>query len=320
MRRRNLWLNLLRVGLSLLALVILLNLIGGAEALLQEMRTARWPWLGLACGLFVAGIVIRAYRWRALLHGLDLHPPFRHLLELYLMGSFFNTFLPSGFGGDAVRILELAQGEQEAAAVGTVLVDRMTGLLSSMALGLLVLPFAVGLPGWLVWLYVGVSGGGLLAGFLLLEGRLLRRLTARLPGALSLAGQGKLAQIYAAVTGAGWGAIGGALALSTLFNGVNILIHWLCARAVGIEQGLPFYFVATPLLSLTLLLPISVGGLGARDGVAQVLFNAVGVPHSAALAMSLSVYLVTAAASSLGGVLYLVKTVLRFLRRPKSPI
>ena len=311
MTHRKLWLNLIRVALSLLALVILLNLVGGADEVLREMQDARWLLLGLACVLFVAGIVIRAYRWRALLRGLDLHPPFRHLLELYFVGSFFNTFLPSGFGGDAVRILELAQGEQEAAAVGTVLVDRMTGLLSSMALGLLVLPFAVGLPGWLAWLYAGVSGGGLLAGFLLLEGRLLRRLTARLPGALSLAGQGKLAQIYAAVTGAGWGAIGGALALSTLFNGVNIVIHWLCARAVGIDVGLAFYFVATPLLSLTLLLPISVGGLGARDGVAQVLFHAVGVSQSAALAMSLSVYLVTAASSAGGGLVYLVRTIMR---------
>lgn len=79
-------------------------------------------------------------------------------------------------------------------------------------------------------------------------------------------------------------------------------------------MGLAFYFVATPLLSLTLLLPISVGGLGARDGVAQVLFHAVGVSQSAALAMSLSVYLVTAASSAGGGLVYLVKTGGQFLR------
>ena len=306
MKSRRLWANLLRVALSVTALILLLREVGGAEVV-EVLRYADPGYLGSACLLFLLGIVIRVFRWRALLHGLGMIPPLRLLLKLYLVGNFFNAVLPSGFGGDVVRVVELAQQNHRSAAIGTVIVDRLTGLLSLMALGLVVLPFTHGLAPWLVAMFIVVAVGGLLCGVLLLEGRLLRRVTARLPQALSLAGQGKLATIYAAVSGSGARAIWQALALSTLFNLVNIAIYWLCSLAVGIDVPLAFYFVFVPLLSLTLLLPISVGGLGARDWVAQPLFGSVGVSAAAAAGLTLTVYAVMLAIGLIGLAIYLVE-------------
>ena len=309
MKGKQLRSNLLRIGLSLFTLALVLWTVGWRDVL-AVLRAAEWRLLGLAWLLFLVGIVIRTYRWRALLHGLGLRPPLLQLLRLYLVGGFFNAFLPTGFGGDVVRVLELTQdaaADDLAAAVGTVLVDRLTGILSLLALGLLVLPFTPALPSWILWTLALVCVGGLLGGALLLEGRLLRRLTSRLPGSLALVGEGKLAQVYAAITGCGPHAIGEALALSTLFNLFNIAIYWLCALAVGIPIGLGFYFVATPLLSLTLLVPISVAGLGVRDAVALALYTAAGIPAELSAGMSLSVYAVTAAAGLIGGALYLVR-------------
>jgi len=314
-KSRKFWLNLSRIALSLAALVLLLREVGGADVW-WVLQHADLDCLGAACLLFLLGIVIRVFRWRVLFHSLGMSPSFRLLLKLYLVGNFFNTVLPSGFGGDVVRVVELTQQERgtipgaatgASAAVGTVIVDRLTGILSLMALGLLVLPFSPNLAPWLVWLFVVLALGGLLGGALLLEGRLLRWMTAYLPSALSLAGQGKLADIYAVVSGAGAPAIWSALTLSTLFNLVNIVIYWLCGLAVGIDVPLSFYFVLTPLLSLTLLVPISVGGLGARDWVAQPLFGSVGVPDVIAAAMTLSVYAVTLAVGLIGLAIYLVE-------------
>jgi len=313
-KSRRLWANLFRVALSVTALVLLLRQVGGTDVL-KVLKDADPGYLGSACLLFLLGIVIRAFRWRALLHGLGVKPPLRLLLKLYLVGNFFNTVLPSGFGGDVVRVVELAQQNRQSAAVGTVIVDRLTGILSLMALGLVVLPFTPGLASWLVWMFVIVAVGGLAGGALLLEGRLLRRLTARLPQALSLAGQGKLADIYAAVSGSGARAIWQALALSTLFNLINIAVYWLCGLAVGIDVSLGFYFVFVPLLSLTLLLPISVGGLGARDWVAQPLFGSVGVPDAVAAGMTLSVYAVTLAVGLIGLAIYLIEGLSGLWRR-----
>ncbi len=311
MRSRRLWANLFRVALSVTALVLLLREVGSANVV-EVLKDAAPGYLGAAFLLFLLGIVIRVFRWQALLHGFGVKPPFALLLKLYLVGNFFNAVLPSGFGGDVVRVVELAQQNRQSAAVGTVIVDRLTGILSLMALGLAVLPFTQGLAPWLVWMFVVIAIVGLFGGALLLEGRLLRRITARLlqarlPQALSLAGQGKLADIYAAVSGSGARAIWQALALSTLFNLVNIAIYWLCGLAVGIDVSLGFYFVFVPLLSLTLLVPISVGGLGARDWVAQPLFGSVGVPDAVAAGMTLLVYAVTLAVGLIGLTIYLVE-------------
>ncbi len=319
MTSRRLWANLFRVALSGTALVLLLREVGGADVV-EVLKAADPGYLGSACLLFVLGIVIRVFRWRALLHGLGVKPPFRLLLKLYLVGNFFNMVLPSGFGGDVVRVVELAQQNRQSAAVGTVIVDRLTGILSLMALGLAVLPFTHGLAPWLVWMFVIVAVGGLLGGALLLEGRLLRRITtrllqARLPQVLSRAGQGKLADIYAAVSGSGARAIWQALALSTLFNLINIAIYWLCGLAVCIDVPLSFYFVFVPLLSLTLLVPISVGGLGARDWVAQPLFGSVGVPEAVAAGMTLLVYAVALAVGLIGLAIYLVEGITGLWRR-----
>jgi uncharacterized membrane protein YbhN (UPF0104 family) len=305
-RSRRLWANLFRIALSLTALVLLLREVGGADVV-EVLRDADPGYLGSACLLFLLGIVIRVFRWRALLYGLGVTPPLKLLLKLYLVGNFFNTVLPSGFGGDVVRVVELAQQNSQSAAVGTVIVDRLTGILSLMALGLVVLPFTQGLAPWLVWMFVVIAVAGLLGGALLLEGRLLRYITARLPQALSLAGEGKLADIYAAVSGSGARAIWQALALSTLFNLVNIVICWLCGLAVGINVPFSFYFVFMPLISLTLLVPISVGGLGARDWVAQPLLGSVGVPNTVAAGMTLSMYAVTLAVGLIGLAIYLVE-------------
>jgi hypothetical protein len=301
---RNLGRNLVRALLSLGTLALLLYTVGWREVLAQ-LREADLRLLALAWLLFMVGIAVRACRWQALLHGLGVRPGWGRLFHLYLVGGFFNTFLPTGFGGDVVRVLELGEGEAREAAAGTELVDRVTVILSLLALGLLVLPFSPGLDPRLVWVVILVAAGGLMGGFLLLEGRLLRRLTGWLPARLSLAGEGVPGRIYAAVTGSGLPAVLRALALSTLFNLLNVAVHWLCGLAVGIPVGLSFYFVAVPLLSLSLLAPISVGGLGVRDWVAQPLFASVGVASERAAGMTLSAYAVTAAAGLVGGALYL---------------
>jgi uncharacterized membrane protein YbhN (UPF0104 family) len=143
-----------------------------------------------------------------------------------------------------------------------------------------------------------------MAGVLVLEGRLLRRATAWLPDRLSLAGSGTLGRIYAAVSGCGWRAIGQALGISLVFNLINILINFLCGRAVGIDLSLGYYFVTAPLISMSLMIPISIGGIGVRDWVVVALFDPVGVSSNAAASMSLSLYAVSAAAGLVGGLLY----------------
>ena len=311
------WLNGLRVLISVGALGFLLWQIGLGETL-TVLRSADLRLLLVAFVLFLISLVIRAGRWAVLLWALELRVRFRRLVYLYFVGTFYNSFLPSGFGGDVARAVELTQDTPPPAAVGTVLVDRMTGLLVLLAMGLLALPFSIAnLPFWLVWLLIVVAGGGLVAGVLILEGRLLRRATAWLPDRLSLAGSGTLGRIYAAVSGCGWRAIGQALAVSLIFNLINVLINFLCGRAVGIDLSLGYFFVTAPLISISLMIPVSIGGIGVRDWVVVALFDPVGVSSNTAASMSLSLYAVSAAAGLVGGLLYGIQGLREMRQRRK---
>jgi uncharacterized protein (TIRG00374 family) len=295
-------LNALRVVVSvgLLAFVLWTN---KPVSILAELRQGDLRFLGAALALFVLGLVIRAYRWLVLVRGLDSTVSFGRLVNLYFVGQFFSTFLPTTYGGDVVRALELTRDTDSAAAIGTVLLDRLTGLMMLALIGLLVLPFQISrMARWLVWVLLGLIFGILIGGALVIEGRFLRWVTGRLPPRLSLVGQGPLAKVYAAVTNCGWKAVLSAFGVSIVFNIVNVLINWLCGLAVGTGISLRYFFVITTLFSISGLIP-SIGGWGVRETLSTAVFGSVDSAKAAAWGIALG--LVMLAAGLVGGVVYL---------------
>ncbi|HTP40813.1 MAG TPA: lysylphosphatidylglycerol synthase transmembrane domain-containing protein, partial [Nitrospiria bacterium] len=99
------WL-IVRVGVSLLLLSLLFLKIEPARVT-QILGGADLP---LVLGCFFAYILLfllLAYRWQVLLNVLSLNIPLRQLYGTYLIGVFFNNFLPTTIGGDMVRGLDL---------------------------------------------------------------------------------------------------------------------------------------------------------------------------------------------------------------------
>lgn len=301
------WLNLLRILISVGALAFLFWKVIDPDEVLAELRQIDPRFLLAAFGLFVLSLVVRAVRWLILVRGLDPAVPFGRLLRLYFVGAFFNAFLPSTYGGDVVRALELTQDTDPSAAIGTVFLDRLTGLMMLAVMGLIVLPFqAAHMARWLIWVLAGVMGGILMGGLLILEGRGLRRVTARLPFGLSLAGQGLLGRVYAAITGCGWRAVRGAFGVSIVFNVINVAINWLCGQAVGIGIGPGYFFAITTLVAISGFVP-SIGGWGVRETVSTVVFSS--ADPNKAVVWGIALNLITLAAGLVGGVVYLAESI-----------
>jgi len=303
-------LNVLRVVVSvgLLAFVLWTN---DAGTIWNELRQSDVRYLVVALALFLLSLVIRAFRWFVLVRGLGPDVPFRRLVNLYFVGQFFSTFLPTTYGGDVVRALELTGDTDSSAAVGTVFLDRLTGLMMLAFIGLIILPFQTGrIDAWLVWLLLGIMLSILLGGTLVIEGHFLRRVTARLPAKISLAGQGPLAKIYAAVTGCGWPAVAQAFGVSIVFNVVNVVINWLCGKAMGTGIGLGFFFAISTLFSIGGLIP-SIGGWGVRETLSTAVFGSLEAEKAAAWGIALN--LVMLAAGLVGGIVYLMGSALEML-------
>lgn len=320
-RARSLLLNLARIIVSggLLAWVLSR---AGLEQLAAVARGADLGLYALALLLAAAGIVIRAARWHWLLRAVGARVSFGRAVYLYFAGAFFNAFLPTGFGGDVVRVLEVGPGATSQQAAGTALVDRLTGFIMLFVLALAALPFAYRLlPAQLAVLIGALAAAVLLGSALLFEGRLLRRLTARLPAAISLAGDAWIGRTYGVITACGARGVAGALLWSLLFNLLLVVESVLISRALGLRVPAGVFFLFIPVAVAALLVPISISGLGVREGLYVTLFAQVGGPGywavgaAEAVALSLAIYSLDVAMGLAGGAVYLVAGVAGLRRR-----
>jgi uncharacterized protein (TIRG00374 family) len=293
--------SLLKLALSLGLLAFVLNRIGWQQTL-QALSQARIPYLIAALVLYLASIVVRAARWRFLVSALDMQLSLARLTQLYFVGAFFSTFLPTGVGGDIVRVYEVAQQSEKAAdAVGTVLLDRAAGLLVLLLMAFVSLAFRHSLVGTQIAaaiVLLTVGGWGSLV--LLMRRDLLERL-----GWLRLVCKiRQLEEVYNSVHACGVTAIGRALAMSLMVNLMLITMNVFIAWALGVQISLWYFFLFVPIISALLILPVSMSGLGVREGAYVYLFAQAGVLSSRALIMSLIVHVINMAAGLVGGILY----------------
>jgi glycosyltransferase 2 family protein len=263
-------------------------------------------WVAAGFLLFNLSLVVRAYRWQLLLCGLGVTVSLRRLIELYFVGNFFNIALPSGFGGDVVRVVEVARDVPKSTATGTVLLDRLTGLLMLFVMAIFVLPFQKDFiaPIFQWVLIIGAVAGT--AGFvILLEGSMIRKFRQTVPGSLVAAGRGTIGKLLQAVQGCGWRAVFGALAVSMLFN--LMLTGWWLTSGLALDLHISFFFylVIMPLVTVPTLIP-SISGLGPRELLVPTLFATVGVPPETAVSLSLLIFAIVRLSGLLGAPIYLV--------------
>ena len=303
-KTRQLLLNLARILISIGLMAWVISR-AGLDKLIANIRTADPRPYALAIFLAFIGILLRAVRWQILLNAVNARVPFGRLVYLYFAGAFFNAFLPTGFGGDVVRVLEIGEGATSSQAAGTAVVDRLTGFIVLFWLALIALPFGAHLLPPATTLVIALLAGGVTLGSaLLFEGRLLRWVTARFPRSLSLAGDAWLGRTYGVITACGWRAVAGALGMSAIFNLMMNFAGLLIARAFGMDVSVWTLLLFIPVATAALLVPISISGLGVREGIFVTLFAQVSVAASPAVAFSLAWYSLDFAMALVGGVIY----------------
>jgi uncharacterized membrane protein YbhN (UPF0104 family) len=298
--------NVLKIVVSAGLMIYLLAFQIDLGELWHAIHQAHWGYLAAAAGLMIVGTALRAVRWQVLLQALDIKVPLRRLVHLYFVGAFFNIFLPTGLGGDAVRMAELARSTGRAPeAIGTTLVDRATGLWVLFILALLALPFSYTLlpPGWAPLIALGTLAGTL-GGWVVMGTPLVPWLGSK----VRLPGQEKLERFYRSVSQLGYRALGKACVVSLVFDVLLIVFNVLIAYGLGVDQPLGIFLLFTPIISFSLALPISIGGLGVREQTYVLLFGSLGVSDPVAAAMSLTNYALTnLVVGLLGGVLYAIE-------------
>src|SRR3954452_22280808 len=109
-----------------------------ARALTSRLAAARLEYVAAGVLLYGAGQALSAWKWRLLLRPVGLGAVgYGRLLAFYFIGMFFNLFLPTVVGGDAVKAWLLAR-ETGAVARSTVSVfmERNLGLLALLTIAI----------------------------------------------------------------------------------------------------------------------------------------------------------------------------------------
>jgi uncharacterized protein (TIRG00374 family) len=300
-------LNLLKIVISLVGLLAIV-LTQDLEEVLRLLRGMDWLLFVVALLLFLAGSFVRAYRWGTLVWALNIQASLWRLAALYFVGAFFSLFLPTGLGGDAVKMYELSRNNQKTAeAISSVLVDRFVGLFVLFALAALALAGGYRLVGSEVLVAIAVVFIACLIAVALLLQRTWLEAWGRWLGLDRLLGRIRiLRELYASIHLYRPAVLMRSTAASVVWNLMLILGNYLLGLAVGIDLSLWYYFLFIPIISVLLMLP-SVGGLGIREGAYVLLFSQVGVDNSQGLALAFAFDLVLLVNGLIGAVIYIAQ-------------
>ena len=296
------WLPALRLGASVIMLAILVPRVH-LRGLFPVWGAATVGWLAGALAFTMIGIVLSAVRWQQVLAALELPARLGTLLSAYLAGQFVSNFLPSTIGGDALRVTRLSAANGETPGTfASVVLDRMSGWLILPILclaGLAINPTLIHLgrasrAALLISLITLASLGGVLA--LAASPRLGGRLAThgnwlRFAGAVHL-GLDRLRRRPSAA----------ALVLATgfVYQLSLVVAATLGARALGIHVGPTALLAFVPAVAIVQVLPLTIGGLGVREGAFVLFLTPLGVTSGQAIALGLLVYALHLIASLLG--------------------
>lgn len=305
-RRLFLW---LRVGIALVLMGVVVELVLSDR---EELANVDWTLIPVAWALMLASTVVKAYRWSMLVRVSHMHIRFRRLLGTYLVGAFFSTFLPTSFGGDAVRAVETAVKTGRAAdSTSSVVIERGIGLLAVIGGGSV---FALFLdarripPGFELLVHVMFVGG--VIGLILLR---LGWFTGPLLALLARLKLGKVADKVRKLQTAfrdhlsSPGVLFIMLVLSVIANALTMGATYLVLLAVTDPIPLASFVPMIALSTVAELLPISIAALGVKESAYIFFLGLAGVGRTEAGVIAIIMRVLTWALALVGGAVYVVR-------------
>lgn len=239
-------------------------------------------WASAALAALTLQTVLCALRWRLTASSLGIRFSGRTALREYYLSQLFNQALPGGVLGDAGRAVRARAQAGLLISAQAVIFERLAGqialfvVFAAAALLTLTWPGALDLPVWLHGPVVAVLVAGGLGLILLWRQEFwpaAANRTFRIPFARAIAApEMRLRQI--------------AFSLGTAL--CNIAAFAFCAQAVGVSLPVLGALVLIPLVLLSMLIPLTIGGWGLREGAAVLILPAVGVSAGEALAASVA--------------------------------
>lgn len=305
---------LFKITVTVILLYYVVSLVDTQE-LMPLISNINWGYLAIAIVCHVIAFLVMSIRWWLILNSSDFKIEYSKITGAYYLGLFFNNFLPTAMGGDVVRIAKLRMaGISTDLLIFSTLSDRIVGLLSIIVMGIIGVNFSATIQ-------QNINNETLL---------LINTISIVLFGLFISALNTKFRDLIFSLTVQKirlWNRLNNFLVfchknieslknntmipksilLSLISQLLIVFTYFFIGKSLNIELGLLEYVLVVPVVALFSSLPISVGGLGVREGVMVFLLTTAGTTTSSAVSVSI-VYLSVLIFITLPGGLYLLST------------
>ncbi|HEX5625086.1 MAG TPA: lysylphosphatidylglycerol synthase transmembrane domain-containing protein [Saprospiraceae bacterium] len=227
----------IKIGISALIIFLVLKKVD-PSLLWKSMKEIHPAWLLWLAAWFVFSKYLSALRLNRIFHAGDIPLPARDNLRLYWLCMYYNLLLPGGISGDGYKIKVLMQrfGASFRQLLGYTLLDRISGAVALLQLALLLLPWSLGDSDFIIPAMLALG------------------LSVLMSWAPFKWFGGKLAAVWVP---------SGAYSLGV--QAAQMLSVLGLVFALGQEDHWAGYLILFLLSSLAAMVPVTIGGAGARE-------------------------------------------------------
>ena len=308
------WWRFITIGIAIVLIVFILRSISLDELLQSLRRLAVMPLL-VAFGLNIIVYLLMAFRWRILYAVVETPPAFLYLVKVTIVSVFFNTILPSVVGGDTYRMLQLRHYADTSSnlehSFAIVFVDRVVGLVGLImfgCIGMLLNSTAVSfdvafITVLLLLVLLAILNMSMHYGAYATFLKFLRWLPSK---QLKVVEQ-TLNRIYQNISiyRSHRTLLVQAIVLSLLLRFFWFIAGYYVGLSLSLDVPLIMFIVFLPIIEIIRMIPLTIQGIGVREGLFILFFGTVGVTNSDAVLLATLIYLMATVVGIVGGFIYL---------------
>jgi len=238
-KRRKLATTVLKLVISAILLYFILTKIS-LKAIVEVIRGAKPVYLIVALALYTISKMLNAFRLNLYLHQINVPLTQISNLKLYLLGMFYNLFLPGGIGGDAYKgyVIQKQFKTGTKKVIAVLLLDRLSGMLLIFiyACGLALLSENVVVSSFR-WLFIVMIPLSVIVFW------------------------GLQKKFFGYILSVFWKSFGS----SALLQAVQLLAVFFILKALAIELNYVAYLLIFLVSSMVSVIPLTIGGVGSRE-------------------------------------------------------
>jgi glycosyltransferase 2 family protein len=297
-----------RVAVSVLLIAWLLATIE-VQNMLTTLSTSRCWLVAIAMGILSARMLLGGLRWQIILEAQNIKRSVLRLTGWYLVGSFFNMFLPTALGGDVARMYQAGKSTRKITdTVVSVMMERIIGCAGLVLLALI----ALSLPGSALPEGIPAAVAASSVCFVLGLAVIFHPVTSRI--AVALLHRLRMSKVGEAITTGHHGlwhlarrrrVLLNAFCVTIVFHLIGVFCVYLTGLSLRLDVPFRFYCVAVPIIWTLTMLPVSINGIGVREGGFLLMFGTAGVSGADAVLLSLLTFFQLTVIGLLGGLVYL---------------